>query len=61
LFHYISTRSELEQIAGKVLKWVASGELDLRIEHVYPLAEAQQAHIDLESRITTGKVVLMSN
>jgi NADPH:quinone reductase len=58
LWHYIATRAELEQRAGEVLGWVASGELKLRTEHIYPLAEAAQAHIDLESRKTTGKVLL---
>jgi NADPH:quinone reductase len=33
----------------------------LRIEHLYPLAEAQQAHRDLEGRKTTGKLLLLPN
>jgi NADPH2:quinone reductase len=58
LGHYIATREELEQRAGAVLDMVASGELKLRIEHTYPLSQASQAHIDLEGRKTTGKVLL---
>lgn len=58
LWHYISTREELEWRAGEVLKWVASGELKLRMEHVYALEDAPQAHADLESRKTTGKILL---
>ena len=61
LFHYISNRNDLEQIAGKVLNWVAADDLKLRIEHTYTLEDAQQAHIDLESRKTTGKLLLMTN
>jgi NADPH2:quinone reductase len=38
---------------------ITSGKLKLRIEHTYPLAEAQQAHRDLEGRKTTGKLLLM--
>ena len=56
---YIATRAELEQRAGDVLAWVAAGKLKLRVEHTYPLAEATQAHRDLEGRKTTGKVLLV--
>jgi NADPH2:quinone reductase len=59
LWHYIATRAELEWRAGDVLGWAASGELKLRTEHTYPLAEAAQAQIDLEARKTTGKVLLV--
>jgi NADPH:quinone reductase len=58
LWHYIATRTELEQRAGDVLGWAASGQLKLRTEHIYPLAEAAQAQTDLESRNTTGKILL---
>ena len=56
---YTATREELDQRAGDVLKWVAEGKLKLRLEHTYPLAEAAQAHRDLEARKTTGKVLLI--
>jgi NADPH2:quinone reductase len=55
---YIVTREELEWRAGDLFKWIAAGKLSLRIDHVYPLAEAAQAHRDLESRKTSGKLVL---
>lgn len=58
LWHYIATRAELEKRAGDVLGWAASGKLKLRTEHIYPLANAAQAHIDMESRKTTGKILL---
>jgi NADPH2:quinone reductase len=58
LWHYIATHSELEWRAGKILDWAATGELKLRTEHMYPLAEVAQAHIDLEARKTTGKILL---
>ncbi len=58
LWHYISTRAELEWRAGDVLGWVANGELKLRAEHVYALADAAQAQTDLEGRKTTGKILL---
>jgi NADPH2:quinone reductase len=56
---YTTNREELEQRAGDVLGWVKSGELKLRVEHVFPLSEAVEAHRQLESRATTGKVVLI--
>jgi len=56
---YILTRADLEQRSGDVLRWVADGSLKLRLEHTYPLAEAAQAHRDLEARKTTGKVLLI--
>jgi NADPH2:quinone reductase len=59
LWHYIATRAELEWRAGDVLNWAAKGELKLRTEHTYPLAEAARAQIDLEERKTTGKILLV--
>jgi NADPH2:quinone reductase len=56
---YTATREELEQRAGDVLRWIADGTLKLRLEHTYPLADAAQAHRDLEARKTTGKVLLI--
>jgi len=58
LAHYTLTREELEWRAGDVLGSIARGELKLRIHRVYPLAEAEQAHRDLEGRKTTGKLLL---
>jgi NADPH2:quinone reductase len=58
LWHYIATRAELEHRAGEILGWAASGELKLHTEHVYSLADAAQAQTDLESRKTTGKILL---
>ena len=59
LGHYTATRKELEWRAGDVLQMIAKGELKLRIHHRYPLAEAEQAHRDLEGRKTTGKLLLV--
>ncbi len=58
LWHYIATRAELEWRAGKILDWAATGELKLRTEHMYPLADAAQAQIEMEARKTTGKILL---
>jgi len=58
LAHYTATREELEWRASDVLQSIARGELKLRIHKVYPLADAEQAHRDLEGRKTTGKLLL---
>jgi NADPH2:quinone reductase len=59
LAHYTLTRDELEWRASEVLNLVASGELKLRIEKTFSLAEAAEAHRQLEGRLTTGKVLLI--
>jgi NADPH2:quinone reductase len=38
---------------------VSSGELRIRVDRAYPLAEAAQAHRDLEGRHTAGKLLLI--
>ncbi len=59
LFHYTATRDDLVKRAGEVLGWIQKGQLKLRIGATFPLAEAAQAHRDLEGRRTTGKVLLI--
>jgi NADPH2:quinone reductase len=58
LAHYIGTRDELLWRANDVLSAVSSGQLQARIMRTYPLERAADAHRDLESRKTTGKLVL---
>jgi NADPH2:quinone reductase len=59
LNHHILTREELLRRAGDVLGWTQKGELKLRIGATFPLAEAAEAHRQLEGRKTTGKVLLI--
>jgi NADPH2:quinone reductase len=59
LAHYVSDRETLLSRARDVFGWIRSGELKVRAQHAYPLAQAEQAHRDLEARRTTGKVVLV--
>jgi NADPH2:quinone reductase len=56
---YTLTRAELLDRAAAVFQAVASGTLKLRMERTYSLGEAGQAHRDLESRKTTGKLLLL--
>ena len=59
LAHYALDRQELLQRAGDLFHWIASGQLKLRIDKTFPLAEAAEAHRQLEGRKTTGKVLLL--
>jgi NADPH2:quinone reductase len=58
LAHYIADEASLAERAGRVLRWIEEGLLRLRIQASYPLAQAAQAHRDLESRATTGKLLI---
>lgn len=58
LKHFILTRAELDWRAGELFDLIASGTLTIRVGGRYPLAEAARAHADLESRRTTGKLLL---
>jgi NADPH2:quinone reductase len=56
---YIASNAELESRAKDVFDSVLNGTLKLRLEHTYPLIDAAHAHRDLESRKTTGKLLLI--
>lgn len=56
---YTATREELVWRAGELFDAVLAGTLDVRIGATYPLADAAEAHRALESRSTTGKVLLL--
>jgi len=59
LANYLLTRQELEWRSGELFEMIRAGKLKLRVEHVYKLSDAQQAHRDLEGRKTTGKLLLI--
>lgn len=58
LANYTATPEELDWRARDVLNWIGQGKLKLHIHKVYPLADAATAQRDLESRGTTGKLLL---
>jgi NADPH2:quinone reductase len=53
-----SSPDEIKWRSSDVLGWILNKQVALLIERVYPLADAAQAHLDLESRKTMGKLVL---
>ncbi|PWA78135.1 groES-like zinc-binding alcohol dehydrogenase family protein [Artemisia annua] len=59
LMQYTAKRDELLEAAGEVFANIATGVLRVRVNHKYPLSQASQAHLDLESRKTTGSIVLI--
>ena len=60
LAHYSLDRAELLQRASDIFNWAAAGTLKVRIDKSFPMAEAAEAHRQLEGRKTTGKVILLS-
>ena len=59
LIDYTATRAELTEAANDLFAAVSSGAVKIDVNHAYPLREAAQAHRDVESRKTTGSVVLI--
>ncbi len=59
LAHYALNHAEIAARSGDIFDWLAGGELKVTIHKTYPLSEAAQAQRDLESRRTTGKLVLV--
>ena len=57
--HYTATRAELLWRAGDLLQMVGAGQLHVRIDRTFPLAQAAAAHRALTGRETTGKVLLI--
>jgi NADPH2:quinone reductase len=55
----VATRAELLERANALLGGVEDGSLQVRIEREFPLAAAAEAHRELESRRTTGKLLLL--
>ena len=59
LAHYTRTADEFSWRAGELLDAIADGTLTVTVSERYPLAEAGQAHRDLQGRKTVGSVVLV--
>jgi len=58
LDHYIRTKEELQAAADDLFSAVTSGAIKIEATQAYTLADAAQAHRDLEARKTTGSVIL---
>jgi NADPH2:quinone reductase len=58
LNHYAAKREDLLSIAKNLFEVVGSGKVKIDVAHTYPLKDARKAHEDLESRGTTGSIIL---
>ncbi|MDP1976612.1 quinone oxidoreductase [Undibacterium sp.] len=58
LAHHVADAESLKYRSQRAISWLRDGIVDLRIHHIYPLEQASLAHADLESRRTTGKLLL---
>ena len=59
LVPHVANRKNLEEMAADLFKQVSSGKVKIRIDQRHPMADAAQAHRDLEGRKTTGQTVLL--
>lgn len=59
LGHHIVEPASLQRRASDLFGWIDDGSLEIRIHQRYPLAESRRAHEDLQSRRTTGKLLLI--
>jgi NADPH2:quinone reductase len=61
LMTYIAPRQALVDNANDVMEMVRFGRVKIRVTKTYPMADAAQAHLDLEGRATTGSIVLLAD
>lgn len=59
IMSYTAKRADLEALGAELFEMVGSGQVKIEINQTYPLAEAAQAHRDLEARLTTGSTILL--
>lgn len=59
LMHYTARRAELEALGSELFAMVCAGKVKIEVGQSYALADAAQAHRDLEARKTTGSTILL--
>jgi NADPH:quinone reductase len=59
LVPHVAKRANLDEMAADLFRQVSSGKVKIRIAQRYPMADAAQAHRDLEARKTTGQTILL--
>lgn len=57
--HHVRSRETLLAHAQQLFTWVRTGRLNVNIGQRYALAQAHQAHRDIESRRSTGKLIIL--
>jgi NADPH2:quinone reductase len=59
LAHYTASHEEIQERAADLFNWIASGQLQVRIDETFPLEDAPAAHRYMEDRKTKGKLLLI--
>jgi NADPH2:quinone reductase len=59
IMHYTAKRADLEALGSELFAVVTSGQVRIEVNQTYALADAAQAHRDLEARKTTGSTILL--
>lgn len=58
---YVANREDFEKYSNELFDLIISKKVDVAIHKVYPLQDAAKAHADIESRKTSGKLLLQCN
>ncbi|OAD71859.1 hypothetical protein PHYBLDRAFT_146839 [Phycomyces blakesleeanus NRRL 1555(-)] len=58
LYNYLGSREEVNKWFGELWELLEAGHIKIHIHKIYDLKDAKQAHLDIESRKTTGKLLL---
>ena len=59
LTHNVASQSDVAWRAGDLFQWIEAGKLNVKIGKTFPLADAADAHREMESRRSTGKIILL--
>jgi NADPH2:quinone reductase len=59
LTHNVASHADVAWRAGDLFRWIEAGKLDVRIGKTFALADAANAHREMESRRSTGKIILV--
>ncbi|MFZ1176154.1 MAG: zinc-binding dehydrogenase, partial [Mycobacterium sp.] len=59
LAHFTRSEQEFAWRAGELFDAIAAGSISVTVSRHYPLADAAQAHHDLQGRKTVGSIVLV--
>ncbi|MGE5470101.1 MAG: quinone oxidoreductase family protein [Bacteroidota bacterium] len=59
IMHYTAKRADLEALGAELFEVVGAGQVRIEVNQTYSLADAAQAHRDLEARLTTGSSILL--
>jgi NADPH2:quinone reductase len=59
LTHNVASAADVARRAGDLFRWIEAGKLHVKIGNTFRLADAASAHREMESRRSTGKLILL--